>query len=52
MDLTMDELVFYYPQGHENHYEMGHPERPERVEAIKTALVENGYWNKYPHVKP
>jgi acetoin utilization deacetylase AcuC-like enzyme len=52
MDLTMDELVFYYPQGHENHYEMGHPERPERVEAIKTALVENGYWDKYPHLKP
>jgi acetoin utilization deacetylase AcuC-like enzyme len=48
----MDELVFYYPLGHENHYEIGHPERPERVEAIKTALQEKGYWDMYPHLSP
>jgi acetoin utilization deacetylase AcuC-like enzyme len=38
----MDDLVFYYPQGHEGHFEAGHPERPERVEAIRTALEEHG----------
>lgn len=46
----MDDLVFYYPQGHEKHYEIGHPERPERVESIKTALEENNYWSEYPHL--
>ena len=34
----MDDLVFFYPEGHEKHYEVGHPERPERVESIRTAL--------------
>jgi acetoin utilization deacetylase AcuC-like enzyme len=44
----MDKLVYFYPQGHVRHYETGHPERPERVEAIKTALEENDYWAQYP----
>lgn len=48
----MDDLVLYYPREHENHFERGHPERPERVEAIKTALEENGYWDMYPHLEP
>jgi len=52
MELKMDDLILYYPQGHENHYEIGHPERPERVEAIKTALQENGYWDLYPQLEP
>jgi acetoin utilization deacetylase AcuC-like enzyme len=45
-------LVFYYPKGHHNHYETGHPERPERVESIKTALEDNNYWSMYPHLEP
>jgi acetoin utilization deacetylase AcuC-like enzyme len=48
----MHELVFFYPQGHQNHYEIGHPERPERVETIKTAFEERGYWNTFPHLIP
>jgi acetoin utilization deacetylase AcuC-like enzyme len=48
----MDDLVFYYPQGHESHFEAGHPERPERVEAIRLALEEVGLWEKYPHLQP
>ena len=48
----MNDIVFYYPQGHEAHYEAGHPERPERVEAIRSALEENGYWQKYPNLPP
>ena len=48
----MDDLVFYYPQGHESHFEAGHPERPERVEAIRLALEEVDLWGKYPHLQP
>lgn len=48
----MNDLVFFYPQGHENHSEAGHPERPERVEAIRSALVENGLWERYPRIQP
>jgi acetoin utilization deacetylase AcuC-like enzyme len=48
----MDDLVFFYPQGHEGHYERGHPERPERVETIRTALEDHGYWTTYPHLEP
>ena len=48
----MNDLVFYYPQKHEDHYEAGHPERPERVEAIRSALEEHGLWQRYPHLQP
>jgi acetoin utilization deacetylase AcuC-like enzyme len=48
----MEDLVFYYPQGHESHYETGHPERPGRVEAIRSALEEHGFWGRYPHLQP
>ena len=48
----MDDLVYYYPQGHEGHYEIGHPERPERVEAIRKSLEEHGLWQRYPHLLP
>jgi acetoin utilization deacetylase AcuC-like enzyme len=50
--LIMYDLVFFYPQGHEGHYERGHPERPERVETIRSALEEHGYWSTYPHLTP
>ena len=43
----MDEMIYFYPQGHDAHYETGHPERPERVEAIRTALRNGGLWNPY-----
>lgn len=48
----MHDLVFYYPKGHQAHYELGHPERPERVETIRQALSATGWWQEYPHLAP
>ena len=48
----MHELVIYYPQGHQAHAELGHPERPERVETIRFALEKAGLWQKFPHLDP
>lgn len=48
----MDELVFFYPQGHAAHAEPGHPERPERVETLVQALRHQGWWDPFPHRPP
>lgn len=48
----MHKLVFFYPEGHEAHFDPGHPERPERIEAIREALEQAGWWSKYPHLAP
>ena len=48
----MDSLVLYYPEGHQKHYIYGHPERPERIQAIREGLEELGYWNSYPVIQP
>jgi acetoin utilization deacetylase AcuC-like enzyme len=48
----MKELAYFYPQGHEAHYENGHPERPGRVEAIRKALQDEGLWDPYPKLDP
>lgn len=48
----MDQIVLYYPNGHESHFEIGHPERPERVEAIRSALSKAGYWDDELLVSP
>ena len=47
----MNELVFFYPQGHAAHYERGHPERPERIEAMRQALQDTGWWEAYTHLE-
>jgi len=44
----MQKLVFFYPEGHAAHFEPGHPERPERVEALRQALDEAGWGRQYP----
>jgi acetoin utilization deacetylase AcuC-like enzyme len=44
----IEEIAYFYPAGHEGHYEHGHPERPERVEVIRSALMEFGLWEIYP----
>ncbi len=44
----MQPLVYFYPEGHEAHRQAGHPERPERVEAIKAALRQAGWWEDFP----
>lgn len=48
----MEDIVFYYPEGHQAHASPGHPERPERVEAVRQALQEAGWWDRYPKVSP
>jgi acetoin utilization deacetylase AcuC-like enzyme len=48
----MEEFVYFYPEGHEKHYEQGHPERPERVEVIRDALQKEGIWDPYPKLVP
>jgi acetoin utilization deacetylase AcuC-like enzyme len=48
----MDEIVYFYPDGHEEHYEKAHPECPERVETIRTALQTAGLWDPYPKLSP
>lgn len=48
----MDKLVFYYPEGHQAHFESGHPERPERVEALRRSIREAGWWDCYPCLEP
>jgi acetoin utilization deacetylase AcuC-like enzyme len=48
----MTELALFYPQRHEAHYEAGHPERPDRVDAIRTALQEAGLWEYFPQLEP
>jgi len=41
----MKDILFYYPKGHSAHSEIGHPERPERVEVIKQALEAVDLWH-------
>jgi acetoin utilization deacetylase AcuC-like enzyme len=48
----MDELVYFYPEGHAVHYEAGHPERPERVEVMRLALQKVGWWDGYAQLQP
>ncbi len=48
----MHELVYYYPHGHEQHMERGHPERPERVETIREALLQADLWESYTKLQP
>ncbi|KAA3648633.1 MAG: histone deacetylase [Chloroflexi bacterium] len=48
----MHEIVYFYPAGHEAHAEYGHPERPERVEAIKSNFKDAGLWEPYPKLEP
>jgi acetoin utilization deacetylase AcuC-like enzyme len=48
----MDELVWFFPEGHAAHYEPAHPERPERIEVIRSALQGKGWWDKYPKLAP
>ena len=44
----MKDIIYFYPEGHAVHYETGHPERPERVEVIRIALQQSGWWDAYP----
>lgn len=46
------EIVYYYPEGHATHSMSQHPERPERVEEIRKALKEVGWWDGFPVLLP
>lgn len=46
----MESLLFFYPEGHQAHVETGHPERPERVEVLKDALIKVGWWEAFPKI--
>lgn len=48
----MDDLVLFYPAGHSAHFQPGHPERPERLEALKLALQQAGWWETFPRLEP
>jgi acetoin utilization deacetylase AcuC-like enzyme len=46
------ELVLFYPDGHETHALAGHPERPERVDCIRSALQTAGWWDPFEKLEP
>lgn len=48
----MQKLALFYPEGHEAHCEQGHPERPERIEAVRQAIEEAGWWVGFKQVSP
>lgn len=48
----MQSLVLYYPEGHQAHQFPGHPERPDRVEVIRSGLEEINIWDQYPLLEP
>lgn len=50
MQSNVKEMIYYYPDGHQAHYEYGHPERPERVEVLRKALDQKGWWAPYPKI--
>jgi acetoin utilization deacetylase AcuC-like enzyme len=45
-------IHLFYPQGHAAHFAPGHPERPERVEAMRSALQEAGWWKSSTILEP
>lgn len=48
----MEEIVYFYPEGHAVHFAPNHPERPERVEVIRIALQQRGWWDQYLKLPP
>jgi acetoin utilization deacetylase AcuC-like enzyme len=48
----MNDLIYFYPAGHQAHAQDGHPERPERVEAIYQSLDRIGWWDNFLKIEP
>lgn len=47
----MKDIILFYPKGHQAHAKMGHPERPERIEVIWSALQEESWWGQAEQVE-
>jgi acetoin utilization deacetylase AcuC-like enzyme len=43
-------FYLYYPFNHQSHFSPGHPEKPERIEAIRSGLIEAGLWDLFTPV--
>ncbi len=48
----MNKILYFYPTGHEAHYEKDHPEGPERLEAIVHGLRIAGWWDNESKLAP
>ena len=48
----MHDIVLFYPDGHEQHRQSGHPERPERIEAFCQGIREIGAWDLLEPIAP
>ncbi|MDZ7844569.1 MAG: hypothetical protein U5K99_07200 [Anaerolineales bacterium] len=48
----MADLIIHYPRGHERHAFQGHPERPERVEAVVEGMQKTGCWDRAELLEP
>ncbi len=48
----MISLAIFYPEGHSQHFQDGHPERPERVETIRQVLQTAGIWEVSHQLSP
>jgi len=44
--IPMEDLLLFYPENHQLHASPNHPERPERIEAIRQKLEGAGFWQK------
>ena len=47
----MQELIFFYPEGHAGHHWAGQAECAGRLEAVREALDGAGLWDRYPHIQ-
>ena len=48
----MHPIAYFYSTGHEAHTNPGHPERPERLEAVRESLESSGLWALGPKLAP
>ena len=48
----MEDLALFYPENHHLHAFPDHPERPERVEAIRQSLEAAGLWDSRWLIEP
>lgn len=41
----MSDRFLFYSKNHQDHFSPNHPERPERLEVVRSALIELGLWD-------